>query len=250
MKNKIILIICLSVLAYSNGQNNKKGNLSITKAVYENPTDTYPKYVMGGNVQEHATLTVYDQSLNAYSITLKQDKETGFVFEAKTPRIADMDGDGYNDVCVVESSVTKGSSLSIYSIRDGEIVKIAQNAFLGKSPQWLAIAGITDFDGDGQNEIAYVEKPHGYNHLTFWKLKKGELVKIGDMDELTGHIEGTDFYQFAIRNCKGKLPQVVLNDSKFETIYAVGFKNRKLTKEALGKYVNEKSAYKLSQNCN
>ena len=84
------------------------------------------------------------------------------VFEDTGPRIVDLDGDGRNEVIVVESHRSLGASLAVYGLRGGTLAKLTATPYIGRANRWLAPIGVgaADLDGDGFFELAYVDRPH------------------------------------------------------------------------------------------
>lgn len=243
----IISFFCVSVFSVAYAMN-ENAALSIVHAEYASETSIYPHHVMGKDVPERMKLVVYDGSAQAYEVTLPTGKNAR-VFEDLFPRIADVDGDSHNDVVVVESNIDSGASIAVYSIKNQRLVKIAQNDFLGKKFTWLALVGIEDFDGDGQKEIAYIEKPHAVRVLQFWKFSDGALIKVNEYKDVTSHVLGTNFYQSAIQSCAGHSPRVVLVDPKWQRLLSIGFSNGQLIKKDLGKYMGPDSAQQAAGKC-
>lgn len=79
------------------------------------------------------------------------------VFEDITPRFVDITGDGRPEILTVISNFERGARMVIL---DRDLNILAQTRPIGRRNRWLAIVGAADFDGDGQIEIAYVDRPH------------------------------------------------------------------------------------------
>jgi hypothetical protein len=82
------------------------------------------------------------------------------VFEDRTPRLADLDGDGRTEIITIRASLRQGGSVAVYGVRGEQIVELGATPFIGRSNRWLNIAGIADFLGRGDLQIAFVETPH------------------------------------------------------------------------------------------
>ncbi|MBB5514203.1 hypothetical protein FHS89_000201 [Rubricella aquisinus] len=185
----------------------------IVSARYDAPTTRYAHAVLGDDVEYGAlVLEVRDCAACAareVTHTLPQNR----VFEDLAPRLADLDGDGLPEVVTVESDARQGAQLAIYSARG----KIAETPFIGRSFRWLAPAGIADFDGDGQNDIAYVETPHLGKTLRFWTLRNGDLTQIAATGGVTNHRIGEDFITSAVRDCDGRV-SVLMADARWRRV--------------------------------
>ncbi len=100
------------------------------------------------------------------------------VFEDLSPRIADLDGDGRNEIIVVETDIARGASLAIYGLRNGQLKRLAATPPIGRTHRWLSPAGIADLDSDGRMEIAYVDRPHLARVLRVWSYRHGRLREV------------------------------------------------------------------------
>ncbi|MBA3909314.1 MAG: hypothetical protein C0524_05370 [Rhodobacter sp.] len=109
------------------------------------------------------------QDLTEVTITLPPTR----VFKGIAARVADVDGGGRAEVLVVETDLSLGASLAIHS-PDG---RITATRFIGQPNRWLAPAGIADFDGTGQVEIACVDRPHLPKELVLVRLEGALLVE-------------------------------------------------------------------------
>ena len=190
----LIFIMLLPVAAMAGG--------GIVEAQYGAGVDVYPHRIMGG-VLEKQELQVVDADGVTHSLTLRDN-----VFEDTAPRVADMDGDGLGDVVVVETDVNLGASLAIYSLGPDGLFKLAATPHIGRAFRWLSPAGIADFDGDGQNDVAYVETPHLGKVLRFWTMRRGKLVEIAAASGLTNHRIGEEVISGGVRDCAGAIEVV------------------------------------------
>ena len=118
-------------------------------------------------------------------------RATGEVFEDRTPRLADLDGDGTVEVIAIRSSLAKGASVTVYGLVGGKLNERASTGFIGRSNRWLNIAGIADFDGQPSLEIAYVCTPHIGGTLFFYAYRHGSLERIGSIDGFSNHVIGS-----------------------------------------------------------
>lgn len=170
------------------------------RAWFHGESTIYDHFVLG---RDHEPTLLYLQNLpgrgetSCGSAVMAGD---GHVFEDLAPRLADLTGDGWNEVIVVRSSVTSGAQLTVYGVVKGTFRLMAATAPLGRH-RWLAPAGIADFDGDGQIEIAYVDRPHLRKELVFVRLDGDRLVETLRLPDLTNHRIGDSFISGGVRDC-------------------------------------------------
>ncbi|MCP5082658.1 MAG: hypothetical protein GY948_13305 [Alphaproteobacteria bacterium] len=157
--------------AISRGKNNLK------KAWLARPTTRYGHGILGDAIEAGSLVAV---TSCGHKMEFILDKD--LVFEDRQARIVDLEGDHYDEVVVVESSLDHGAALSVYGPKGatcsaaGGLTRIARTPFIGTRNRWLNPAGIADYDGDGIKEIAIVVTPHIGGTLQFWALREGRLV--------------------------------------------------------------------------
>ncbi len=167
---------------------NAVGDKDIAEAWLINPTTRYPHFVLGADY-EPSGIRVRLKTGEILSLILDEE----FVFEDRVARLADLDGDGQDEIIQVMSSQQKGASLAIFSIREGALVLKTRTAFIGRSSRWLNPAGIADFNGDGVLDIALVQMPHLVKRLELWNLDDGRLVRIADAQNYSNHKLGSPY---------------------------------------------------------
>ena len=119
------------------------------------PTGRYDHGVLGDAIEAAAlTLVLRDGTPLRYELPASR------VFEDLQPRLVNLDGEGADEIVVVETDVRLGASLAVYGIRQGAVEKMAATPFLGRSHRWLNPTGAGDFDGDGVMDLALVATPH------------------------------------------------------------------------------------------
>jgi hypothetical protein len=163
-----------------------KGSRNISAAWFTAPTDRYRHMPFGG---EHHPSTLSVSLINRRVLSLPLPKDS--VFEDRIPRLADLDGDGSDEVVVVRSYVFKGAALAIAAVRGNNLAIVAETPPIGTPFRWLNPAGIADFDGDGKLDVAIVVTPHIDGILQYWTLRDGALVKIAETDDVSNHVNGS-----------------------------------------------------------
>ncbi len=203
----------------------------VTSATYEDPTTRYAHGILGDAI-EHGTLALRLTDGRRIRIVLPGSR----VFEDTEPRLADLDGDGQNEVIVVESDVRWGARLAVYGARG----LIAANDYIGRPHRWLAPAGASDLDGDGFVEIAYVDRPHLAKTLMIWRFRNEQLEFVAALDGVTNHRIGERDIAGGIRTCDGK-SEVIVADADWQSVLAVRLEGRNLSTRRIGPHEGRSS---------
>jgi hypothetical protein len=143
----------------------------IRRAWYAAPTRRYGHGILGDRI-EAGSLIAEGVSGRQYRFDLPETH----VFEDLAPRIADLDGDGTNEVVAIRSSLTKGSAVAVYGLLGGKLVLKARSNEIGRARRWLNIAGIDRYFGSRRPLVAWVETPHIGGTLRFASYRAGKLV--------------------------------------------------------------------------
>ncbi len=196
-------------------------------AGYAGPTTEYPHGVLGDDVEYKSLVLLVHTQLSAIPATL--DLPDGQVFEDVAPRCADLDGDGEDEVVTVISHADAGASLAVFSKRNGPVDATPP---IGTRFRWLAPAAIADFDGDGQNDIAYVETPHLAGILRFLTLRDGKLVELASKPGFSNHKIGEDFITGGSRDC-GEGIELVIPDLAWNELLAVRLVDAKIVETSI-----------------
>lgn len=142
----------------------------IARAWYARPTDRYPHGVLGDAIEAGSLVVVTRDGTRVEHVL--GDRH---VFEDLAPRIADLDGDGRNEVVTIRSSLSRGAALAIYGLARGALVERAATAEIGRPNRWLSVAGIGRYGRDGGLVVAYVETPHLGGTLRYARFSGGRL---------------------------------------------------------------------------
>ena len=135
------------------------------------------------------TLTVSLASNRIVRFTLPPDS----VFEDRNPRIADVDGDGQDEIVVVRTYLKKGSAVAVIGVKDGKLAIVAETPAIGAPQHWLNPAGIADFDGDGSPDIAVVVDPDTVGELQIWSMRDGAFERILETSDVSNHAPQSRF---------------------------------------------------------
>ncbi|MEB8432656.1 VCBS repeat-containing protein [Cocleimonas sp. KMM 6892] len=211
----------------------------IQSAWYDEATTRYAHGVLGDAI-EAAALHAKTVDGKTLSISL----ETAQVFEDINPRLADIDGDGRNEIITIRSHKQKGAQIAVYGIREASsntLSVIASTPYIGQSHRWLAPVGIADFDNDGAMDIAYIDRPHLARILRVWSYRHGSLQQTAQKSGLTNHKIGNAYITGGVQRC-GNQSSMITVDSSWERIIKTTLKNGELTSEDIGPYTGRASA--------
>lgn len=195
-------------------------------AWYGSPTSRYRHAILGDAI-EAGSLHVEDSNGQRYSLTLPASE----VFEDRSPRLYDLNGDGQPEVVTIRSYQDAGASVAIFGVRENKLIELASTPAIGRANRWLNIAGIADYASLGAPQIAYVETPHIGGTLRFVEWQKDKLVPVASLRGFSNHKIGS-----RLQNLSGDvfynddtLPDLAVPSNDRRTLKIVGFSNGSLT---------------------
>jgi hypothetical protein len=208
------------------------GEWAVVGAEFIEPTMRYDHAILGDAVEYGAMrVSVTDGAGKRGRATTVIRLPDSRVFEDLAPRIADLNGDGANEIFVVETDLALGASLAVYDAYG----IVARTPFLGQTHSWLGPVGAADLDGDGRVEIAYIETPHRGRTLKLVRLSAERLVPVAQLGGLTNHRIGDAFIQGGIASC-GQSQVIFTADADWSNVMATRFDGTTLTTEAVAPY--------------
>ena len=213
----------------------------VVEARYFGVTRDYAHGVLGDALEAEGLLVRYDDGAHVVCDTVLAG--TDRVFEDTSPRLADVNQDGLNDVVAVASHRQYGARLELYGYPGpgDDLQLLAHTAYIGTPYRWLAPAGIADFDGDGRVDIAYVETPHLGKTLKIVTPRDGQLVEIASQSGFSNHRIGEAWITGGVRDC-GDGPEIVLADGAWRRLVAVRLEDQRLVSRDLGMFEDAKGA--------
>jgi hypothetical protein len=146
------------------------GHGDITAAWLTGPTRRYDHGVLGDAVEASGL-----RMQNRAGRTLSFELPANSVFEDRQVRLADLNGDGGDELLVVRSYLSAGAALAVLRPGANGLALVAETAPIGLPHRWLNPAAVADFDGDGRIEIAIVVTPHIGGILKIYELRQDRL---------------------------------------------------------------------------
>ncbi len=197
-----------------------RGSRNIAAVWLSGPTDRYDHGALGDGI-EASGLEVELKGGRRLTLTLKDPS----VFEDLSPRLADLDGDGDDEVLVIRSYQDAGSALAMIEAGADGIAIVAETPPHGFANRWLNPVGVADFDGDGVNEVALVRTPHIGGTLMLFELKDGKLVRDHAATGFSNHINGSrELGMSAVGDINGDgVPDMVIPDTALLSLRVVTF---------------------------
>ena len=163
-----------------------RGDGNIAAAWLAGPTSRYGHGVLGDRV-EGSRLAVESRT----GKIIVHELPVSRVFEDLIPRLIDLDGDGEDEILIVETDSQRGASLAVYGVVDERIVRKSTTPFLGRAYRWLNPLGVGDFDADGRLDIALVATPHIGGRLRLYRNTPPTLTQFAEAGGVSTHSIGS-----------------------------------------------------------
>ncbi|MBK9440889.1 MAG: VCBS repeat-containing protein [Comamonadaceae bacterium] len=180
------------------------------------PTSRYAHAALGSR-QHAASLHVLPNLAHAQLLTYSLPLHR--VIEDRIPRLVDLDGDGRDEIILVEADASYGAALVVYGLRNGAIAELARGPHVGTTTRWLNPLGVADFDGDGILDLASVTTPHIGGVLTLHHYRPPRLEPYARATDVTNHRLGELEQQLAvIAPQAGQWPAILIPDMQLTAL--------------------------------
>ncbi|AXG09344.1 hypothetical protein DU484_05375 [Haloplanus rubicundus] len=171
-------------------------------ALYGGRTTRYAHGALGDTV-EGSRLLLIDAVDGRIEAAVTLDAPT--VFEGLSPLVADLDGDGDDEIVTTVADSADGARIRVY---DAEGTELATGPVYG--PGWRHQLCVAPFGPDGRPELAVVRKPHVDRTVEFYRLDDGLSV--------TATHEGYASHTYGSRNVDGGLAADLDGDGRPELL--------------------------------
>ena len=172
--------------------------------VLAEPTDRYPHSALGDNLEATA-VAVVTVGVNEVEMVYRSEND---VIESIAPLLADVDGDGIDDVALTVSN-DREAWIVVASSTGGGVVAISDpvDRLLG----WRQLVAVGPLGPNGETEIVEVLYPDANGSVRFLSLTGGDLRVVATRTGYRSH-------EFGARNLEQALAADVDRDGYLEVI--------------------------------
>lgn len=156
---------------------------------YSDPTDRYPHGALGDPTEWAGLAAGFIDGVRQPDRFRLSDDE---VFEGLFPLVADLDGDGQNEIVTTVSDLVTGSRLVVFEYEEDQFRIIAESDPIGIGFRWLHQVAVAPFGPNGEVEIAVVRTPHIAGIAQFYRLAGDRLELVAsDRGGYMSHVNGS-----------------------------------------------------------
>lgn len=207
-----------------------RGHKNIQWAWLGSPTLRYPHTALGTATHAGSLHVLANTAAGAvqevvYQLALNR------VFEDRIPRLVDLNGDGRDEIIVIESDALKGSAVVVFGLTvtslenvagSQVLIELARSPFTGSTFRWLNPVGVADFDGDSRLDIASVTTPHVGGILTLYHFRPPKLEPYAQAMDVSNHRMGDVEQQLAvIVEQNNSRPTIIVPDMQLRALHAL-----------------------------
>jgi hypothetical protein len=208
-----------------------RGGKDIAWAWLGTPTMRYPHKALGATTHAGSLHVLLNATAGKFH-EVTHELPFNRVFEDRLPRLIDLDGDGRDEIVLIESDALRGSATVVYGVqavktakgvdKKFSLVELARSGQTGSTFRWLNPVGAADFDGDGKLDIASVITPHIGGLLTLYHYAPPKLLPFAQAMDTSNHRMGDLEQQVAvIVKQKGVRPTIIVPDMQLKALHAL-----------------------------